>query len=272
MSFFSNIGQAIAKVTVEPIAKVTASGINALFGTNIKPMTTEQAAKTKIGQIYFPALAGAAVVAAASPISKIISSAGGVTTVAQKAATTILTKPATVIKAASVAGAGVVATNILVSSPKAREAVINTPTSLSNFGQNIGKVIENPSKETILQTVKENPIVAGAAVASTAALVGYGTSSLIASVANTKAIQENTKASDRIETVSNLPLETKGSEQPINIINQIPASSPVTSSSPVSKTKPKATKRKAKKKKKVTKKKKKVTKKKKSIKRKKNKK
>lgn len=270
MSFFSNLGQTIAKVTVEPLAKGTASYINALFGTNIKAMTTEEASKTSFGKAYNTVLGASAIIAAVNPLNRVISSAGGVSAVASKAATTILTKPATVIKGAVVVGSGIVASNILVSSSKAREAVINAPSSLSNFGQNLGQVIENPSKDNILQTVKENPIVSSVAVASTAALVGYGTSNLIASVANTAAIKNNTNASNNLNKPIQLPpVETKESTQPIQIINQIPASSPVAASSQIGKQPSKKTKKRksqAKKKKKQTKKKKK------SIKRKKNKK
>lgn len=58
-----------------------------------------------------------------------------------------------------------VAVSALKSSPSARKAVIGAPSSLSNVGKNVGKLIESPSLQTLTSLIKENPLIAGAAAA-----------------------------------------------------------------------------------------------------------
>lgn len=79
----------------------------------------------------------------------------------------------------------------------AAQAVLNTPSSLANFGGNAAQLIANPSLSNAKTLISENPVVAsvvgGAAVIG--AGVGLGTAaSLISNYQNTKAVKENTAA------------------------------------------------------------------------------
>jgi len=86
-----------------------------------------------------------------------------------------------------------VAASVLTKSEKARSAVLDAPSSLSNFGTNIATVIENPSVATAKQVFTDNPIIAGGAVAAAVGGAALALAPVIASTRQTEAIQEQTE-------------------------------------------------------------------------------
>lgn len=125
--------------------------------------------------------------------------AGGITAVAQPAAAAAVVKsaiPATTKGKVAAAVIAPVAIGALTTSEKAREGVLNAPSSLANFGANVGKVIESPSLATIKETFKENPVIATAATLGAAAVVGGGiglAANTVATALNTRATNANTE-------------------------------------------------------------------------------
>lgn len=102
----------------------------------------------------------------------------------------------------------IVSAGALVNSAKTREAVIKAPTSLYNVGANVGKFVENPSLASATNVFKENPVATTLLGVGSAALIGYGTSGLIASALSTSATRANTKAMIN-NTASSKVSETK---------------------------------------------------------------
>jgi hypothetical protein len=94
----------------------------------------------------------------------------------------------------AVVGGSVVGANILVSSPKARQTVMETPSSLANVGKNVGGYIENPSVENASKIFKENPAIVGGLGLIGISLAGYKAASALSGALQTSAINKNTKA------------------------------------------------------------------------------
>jgi len=118
-------------------------------------------------------------------------------TAAGKAAVVSVAKslvPTTAKGALTAAVAVPVATGVLTSSPKARESLVDAPGGLVNLGTNIGKIVENPSVATVKETFTENPVLATGIAVATVGGVALAASPIIASVANTRAINESTEA------------------------------------------------------------------------------
>ena len=188
MSIFGSLGKAIAKVTVEPIAKVTASVINKVVGTNIKPMTTEQASQTSFGKVYFPALGVAGTIATAGAVK----AAGGISTVIKS----IIPK-STTGKVAAVVATPLIAPTIISHPSQTIDIVGNTGAGLINQGQNINEFVSNPSPSKAIDIIKENPVLSAietgiiAAVGAKYALPAINT---YATSQNTEAIKEIGKA------------------------------------------------------------------------------
>jgi hypothetical protein len=91
----------------------------------------------------------------------------------------------------AVVGSGLVAGGALSTSKKTRQAVVDTPSNLVNFGENIGEFVENPSLEKAKDIITENPLIAaGAGLIGAAALGKAGT--IATSLINTSAIKEQT--------------------------------------------------------------------------------
>lgn len=97
------------------------------------------------------------------------------------------TKVALGVAAPVVAGA-------LMSSQKVRSEVVNLPSTLTEFGADIGNAIDNPSLSSLGQIVKDNPVASSVAAAGILGVAGLGAASLISNVANTQAVKANTKA------------------------------------------------------------------------------
>jgi len=97
---------------------------------------------------------------------------------------------------AKVVGLGI-AERVVGQSTKVQKELVQLPTSASNFGQNIGQFIDNPSLSTASDIAKENPVLttalAGAGLLITGKAVG-SVANVYSNYANTQAVQENTKA------------------------------------------------------------------------------
>jgi len=79
----------------------------------------------------------------------------------------------------AVTGGSLISVGVLKESPKARQTLASAPSSLVNVGSNVGKLIENPSKENLVNIYQENPVassVLGGAIAlgaSGAVIAGF---------------------------------------------------------------------------------------------------
>jgi hypothetical protein len=158
---------------------------------------------------------------------------------------------------------GIVAANVLKSSPQAQKAVLNTPSALANFGSNIGSAIESPNKiEAIKKVAKDNPVLTAGAGLLAAGSVGAAVSGVVSTALNTAAVRANTKATQAAAAASkvieqgNLVSKAETTTIPQNpIATQAITNSGVSSAQPelvsqsVKNTKKKATKKKATKKK-----------------------
>jgi hypothetical protein len=203
--FFSIAGQIerIQNVGNVLLASVTKGGIKS--NTNIKPLDTVLTAVANHPFITAGVAAAAVNPTAAFSATKSVASSLGTSF----ASSSLKTK-------ALVVGGGIVGGNVLITSGKAREAVINTPTALANFGQNIGTFSDNPSFDTAKNIVKENPIISG--IVATGAVLAAGVG--IGSLANTLATSANTRAINASNTqevtqkIDNIP--SLGSPEPLN--------------------------------------------------------
>jgi len=85
-----------------------------------------------------------------------------------------------VVGAASLVAGGYVASN-----PKGAVSDLNTiPKNLSNFGSNIRNIRDNPSKENIVKTFEENPLISTAVVGATGYVAARGAGLLLNSFDN----------------------------------------------------------------------------------------
>lgn len=96
-------------------------------------------------------------------------------------------------KIAAAAAVPIVAGAVAKQPVEAAAALINTPSSLMNFGGNVADFAASPSVEKAKKIVKEDPAIAGAAALTAALAAGMGVAGLVASGLNTYATKENTK-------------------------------------------------------------------------------
>lgn len=181
--FFSIAGQ------VERLTNV-AGTLNAAFNpfskdkvqANVTNPTMKTALETVANHPYIAAGAAAGAITAVAYPAAALSAA--------KAAipTTIKGKVAAAIAAPIVVG-------VIAKSGKAREALLEAPSSLTQLGAGVGELIEEPSLKKAWELVKEHPIAAGAAAAGAAIVVGGGiglAANTVATMLNTKETKENT--------------------------------------------------------------------------------
>ena len=192
MGIFSSLGKTVAKLTVEPLAKITASVINKVAGTNIKPLTTEQAANTSFGKVYFPVLGAASTIAAASAVKAV----GGISTVAKA-----LVPKSTAGKIVAVVATPLITPTIISHPSKTIDIIGNTGAGLINQGTNINKFVSDPSPAKALDIIKENPILAGIETAGIA-LVG---AKYILPAVSSYTTSQNTEAIKELPTANILP-------------------------------------------------------------------
>ena len=192
MSFLSKIGGGIKKALDTNLALWSAPKTFFTKGVNAVIAETETKSRTQnvVSSVKSGAVAAAAVVAAGSTLGK--------------AAISTVTKALTPTTAKGVVAYAVgapVAVSVLKNSEKARTAVVNAPSSLTNFGHNIANIIDNPSIDTVKTTFKENPYIAGAVVAGTVGAATLALAPVIASTRQTEAIQEQTAAIQHEEPI-----------------------------------------------------------------------
>lgn len=167
--------------------------------------------------------------------------------------------------------AAVFGTSLVVSSASVRKNLITAPTSLAQFGSNIGKAIDNPTAANLTNIITSNPKLSAAAGAAAAIAIGGAIATagnLYTNYTNTQAVKANTAAtllSSAGGSPSTIPTGTLVHALPIGntVVSPATAKTPVAAVAPVKK----VTKKKKKKSKKKTKKKKKSKRKAKSIKR-----
>lgn len=181
-SFFSLAGQKERLLNVVETLKaaVTTGGIQAHTGSETVNKVLETAAN-------HPFLTAGAAAVAINPAG----AAAAAKAVTTKAATSFATAP--LKTQVIVTGATIVGGSALLNSPSLTKSVINAPSSLSNFGGNIGKAIENPSLSSISTIAKENPILTAGTAAIGIATVAGGVGT-VATVLNTRSVNKNTEA------------------------------------------------------------------------------
>lgn len=183
MSWFSNITDYIG-LTVKP---QVGSPINSTVPTYGSSVLNPEAPKL-IAQAT-----GAAALTNPGILTQIVSTSSNVIKSVGTLAKNLFTSLTPVQKAATIVAAPIV-TSAIVQSPKLQNAIVKTPTSLVNFGGNIGKLVENPSLKQVGATIKENPIlstvIGGVAVAAIGGGVGLAANTA-ATFLNTRATKEN---------------------------------------------------------------------------------
>jgi len=109
-----------------------------------------------------------------------------------------------------------IAVGVIATQPaKSAEAILNAPSSLANFGSNVGNLIKDPSLSNATNIVKENPVISAAVGTAVAVGAGLGIGGLVSTVSNiqnTKAVKENTAATlggaTESSVISALPVES----------------------------------------------------------------
>jgi len=279
MGFLNNLVAATKQVLVKEV-KNPNQPLNILSAAFVKPVQFVTSPTKAIQQTLSQSTTkniGATITntAVAASVLSVGAAATGGTGIAATAGTKIISQFSTIKGAATavVVGSGaIIGTSILTSSPKAVTAVVKTPGNLSNFGANIGAAIEQPSIESGMKILKENPGLSAASAAALLASVGFSGAALanvLSSYRNTEAVQENTKAAIEQPQIINQPQQVATQPGTYIIVNPTPTTDAAAANlTPMKATTTKKKKKKAVKKK-VTKKKKKVYKKKKVTKKKK---
>jgi len=160
---------------------------------------------------------GAAVVNPAGAAAVVKSGAKAIGSEFSKA--TLGQKTLAVVSAPIVAGA-------VVSSPKIRGAALNAPSSLANFGGNVGALVEDPNLENLKKLATENPLITAGAAAAGLGVLGVGAAGALSTLAtrqNTKAIIESTKQGTQLlttkaETVAAPVLSSPLAAQPLTTV------------------------------------------------------
>lgn len=151
-----------------------------------------------------------------------------------------------------------IAAGAIVSSKKLQSGIATAPSSLANFGSNIGKLVDKPSIKAAKELITENPVLTGITAAGALAVVGGG----IGLAANTIATMRNSSATAKNSQIMEVPTAPAVAQivtqpQEIRVIQPV-AASPLVEEKPKEETKA-ITTMKAKPKKKAKKKKKKAT-------------
>jgi hypothetical protein len=228
MGLLTKIGLAVP-VT---IGNLITKGISAITGKQYGTTTIKEASETTFGKVLGTAISATAIAATGGYLATTPSAAASVATAAKSLIPTT-TKGKLIGTAAAL-----ITVPAVIKSPKLQEAIINTPSSLVNFGSNVGYVIENPTIENAKNIFKENPLIAGGIAAATVAVAGIGlgsAASIAASLASRSATKENTAA---ILETSQPQLQTleqptqniiSSSEKPVgNDLLGVPIASPQT--------------------------------------------
>jgi hypothetical protein len=156
------------------------------------------------------------------------------------------------------AAAVVVGGLVVAKSSKAKEAIVNAPSSINKFTSNVANFVDNPSAKTGAQIYKDNPVLAGAITAGTAIVVGAGLTGVVSSAINTAAVRANTAATAAVvapaaAAIASNPIQAAPAAiAPAAAITAAPietikaTATPVTATTPTKKKKKKAVKKKKK--------------------------
>lgn len=182
--FFSVAGQLerLSNVKNTLVAAVTGQGVKADTGN----ATVNKVLETAASHPFATAAVAATVInpTGALAAAKTVASSVG----KSFAAAPLTTKAAVVVATPIVASA-------VIQSPKLQSAIVKAPSSLANFGTNVGKLAENPSIAGVKELVKENPILTTAVAAGAIAAIGGGiglAANTLATFTNTSATKQNT--------------------------------------------------------------------------------
>jgi len=179
---------------------VTLQGVSANTGNKAVDTVLSKAASNP----YATAAVAATVINPSSALAAVKTAASAVGSAVTKAFSSL--NP---LQKVAVVAATPVAASVVVTSKSAQQAILNAPSSLVNFGANIGKAIDNPSLKSVANIAKENPllttaVVGGATIAAATGVTGLVSNYLTAAntramvtntqqtLANTKATQQNT--------------------------------------------------------------------------------
>jgi hypothetical protein len=200
MTFLSSIKSGIGKVldlSVVPGVSVTKLAIE------IQQHPVKSALTAATG--FIPLAGGAKLISAGSKVAKVAATAFNSLSFSTKAAAVI---------------ASPVVVGVLKESKKARESLVKLPSSLLNFGSNIGKTIDDPSLNNLKTIAIENPALTAGAAAAGVAGAGIGLSglyNLLLQRKNNSLLNENNNLMknpvDNINDRTPLPTDNKKSIQ-----------------------------------------------------------
>lgn len=215
----------------KPVQYVTSTASDLFTGGNkAQTLVNTQLSKPLVSQIGSIVLntgaAATAVIAGGAALGSTTAKKIITTTAPVVASTAKSLIPATTKGKVIAAVATPIAIGAIASSPKLQTGLITAPSSLVNFGTNVGKIIENPSLATVKETVKENPLISSAVALGGAAAIGGGLGLLantVATAINTKATNINSAPSDIAVPTSTMVKETfAGQEQTATSVSPTP--------------------------------------------------
>lgn len=184
--------KSISKIALTPsvaVGNVITAGLEKITGKKYGRSTAEGLASTTAGKVLGTAIAGTAVALTAATVAAIPAAAAATRTAATKAATIAKANP---IKTAIAAP---IITGAIISQPeKAAKTLVQAPIQLGNVGANIANLAAAPSIEGVKELVTENPVIVGTAIAAGTAFGIKGIGQAVATLSQTQAIQEQTKA------------------------------------------------------------------------------
>ena len=151
----------------------------------------ESGVKSIVTTLVSTAVVGGAILAAAPAAAT-----GAAGSAARSAALAIIpTTPKTI---AVTAIAAPVVYGVVKSNPAgAQNAVSAAPSALSNVGENLGKVISNPSVEGVKELIADNPVLVGGAAAAAVIAGGAASAGIIGGVLTRDELQKQTDAFER---------------------------------------------------------------------------
>lgn len=121
--------------------------------------------------------------------------------------------PKTIKGGVVTAVAGTVAAGALVSSPKIREQTVQAPSSLFNFGADVGKLVESPSLSNAKDVIVENPLASGIIGAGAALLAAPVVIPAVGGILTRNELEEQTQAFERQADIAESALENQKNQQ-----------------------------------------------------------
>jgi hypothetical protein len=252
-----NAAKSFETIVQHPIQSIGTIGNQQKFNA-LSEKTNNAPLLNQVGQVLLTTGTAAATVIGGGAALGSTTARGIVSAVAPviaKIGTTIAKSP---IKSTAAIGVGIIGVNAAKSSPKVATAILNTPSSLANFGSNIGKAVENPNLTSITNIAKQNPLLTAGTVLAAGIAAGT-TLNTVATVLNTRATNQNSNSTVNTATMPTAPVQAQPA--PINyLVTQpmpvaaTPQPAPIPKTTAVGKKKSKKKKKKTIKRRKTTKK------------------